>query len=185
VNYYQRRLPHWQAIGQPLFVTFRLEGSLPVNRTFPPARLTSGRAFVVMDRLLDRENCGPIFLRQPEIAGMVVDALHSGEVRFHRYELHAFVVMSNHVHVLVTPHVDGKRWLGPLKGFTAHEANRILGQTGRFWQDESYDRLIRDRDEFMRVQRYIENNPVSAGVVASAEEFPWSSAAPGRSPSAG
>jgi putative DNA methylase len=93
--------------------------------------------------------------------------------------------MSNHVHVLVTPLVDGKQWLGPLKGFTAHEANRILGRTGRFWQDESYDRLVRDDTEFGRVLRYIENNPVAAGMCASPEEFSWSSAAPGRSPSAG
>ena len=135
-----------------------------------------------MDRLLDQPVCGPVFLQQPDIAGMVVDALHHGQDRFRRYDLHAFVVMSNHVHVLVTPHVDGKKWLGPLKGFTAHEANRILGRSGRFWQDESYDRLVRDDTEFQRVLRYIENNPVSAGICASPEEFLWSSATPDRSP---
>ncbi len=138
-----------------------------------------------MDRMLDHPVCGPVFLRQPEIARIIVDALHAGQARFHRYELHAFVVMSNHVHVLVTPHVDGTKWLGPFKGFTAHEANRILGRSGRFWQDESYDRLIRNNTEFQRVLRYIENNPVAAGMCTSPEEFPWSSATPGRSPAAG
>jgi REP element-mobilizing transposase RayT len=85
--------------------------------------------------------------------------------------------MLNHVHVLVTPSVVSTRWLGPLKGFTAYEANKILGRTGKaFWQDESYDHLVRSDVEFRRIQRYIENNPVSAGLAAAAEDFPWSSA---------
>jgi hypothetical protein len=68
-------------------------------------------------------------------------------------------------------------WLGPLKGFTAHEANRILGTAGsRFWQDESYDHLVRD-GEFERIRRYIEWNPVKAGLAANPEAFPWCSAA--------
>src|SRR5687767_12416692 len=57
--HYERRLPHWDVIGQPLFVTFRLHGSLPANRTFPPDRLSSGKAFVAMDRILDRAETGP------------------------------------------------------------------------------------------------------------------------------
>src|SRR5262245_46481849 len=80
----------------PLFVTFRLHDSLPANRVFPPERLTTGKAFVAMDRILDRARGGPLFLQQPEIAGLTVDALRDGERRFHRYELHSFVVMSNH-----------------------------------------------------------------------------------------
>ena len=130
---YQRRLPHWDVIGQPLFVTFRLAGSLPANRVFPPARLASGKAFVAMDKLLDSSTSGPLFLRQPEIAQMVVRALHDGQHRFQRYQIHTFVVMPNHVHLLVTPQVDGRRWLGPLKGFTAHEANRILHRHAPIW----------------------------------------------------
>ena len=84
--------------------------------------------------------------------------------------------MANHVHALVTPQVVATRWLGPLKGFTAHEANRILGRRGQpFWQDESYDHLVRSQAEFERIRRYIEQNPVMAGLVAQAEEFRWSS----------
>jgi putative transposase len=173
-----------------MFVTFRLAGSLPVRRIFPPARFSSGQAFVGVDRLLDQAFVGPVFLRQQEIAKLVIDSLRDGEVRFHRYELHAFVVMPNHVHLLVTPHVVAKQWLGPLKGFTAHEANRVLGRHASFWQDESYDHLVRHKEEFRQVQRYIENNPVKAGLVGSAELYPWSSAGgvyrtPGRSPAAG
>jgi putative transposase len=64
-----------------------------------------------------------------------------------------------------------------LKGFTAHEANRILGLSGQpFWQDESYDHLVRSDAEFERIRAYIENNPVKAGLVAAAESWQWSSA---------
>src|ERR1017187_1613906 len=121
---YKRRLPHWDIVEQPLFVTFRLHGSLPANRVFPPAGLVSaGKAFVAVDRLLDASANGPLFLRRPEIAEMVVAALRHGDCALHRYQLHSFVVMPNHVHLLATPHVLATKWLGPLKGFTAHQAN--------------------------------------------------------------
>jgi REP element-mobilizing transposase RayT len=133
-----------------MFVTFRLHGSLPRGRSFRPDILTSnGDAFAAMDRLLG----------------------------FQRYRLDAYVVMPNHVHMLATPSVPSPSWLGPLKGFTAHKANRILGTAGsRFWQDESYDHLVGD-GEFERIRRYIEWNPVRAGLAANPEEFPWCSAA--------
>jgi REP element-mobilizing transposase RayT len=183
---YDRRLPHWDVVGKRMFVTFRLHGSLPFNRVFPNARLTSGQAFVAMDRLLDHPKSGPVYLGLPEIAEMVVRALSEGELRFERYELHSFVIMPNHVHLLVTPHVPARRWLGPLKGFTGHEAIRILGLHGiPFWQDESYDHLTRNDEECARVKRYIEWNPVKAGLAMSPEEFPFSSATPGGSPAAG
>src|SRR5437660_1428996 len=118
MRHHERRLPHWEVIGHPLFVTFRLHGSLPAFRDFPPARISSGRVFVAMDRLLDQPTHGSTFLREPEIARLVVQGLEDGEVRFHRYQLHAFVVMPNHVHLLVTPNLTARQWLGPLKGFT-------------------------------------------------------------------
>jgi putative transposase len=81
------------------------------------------------------------------------------------------------VHLLLTPHVVATRWLGPLKGFTSYEANRVLGRTGQpFWQDESYDHLVRSDTEFDRIRGYIEGNPVKAGLVAAPEDWPWSSA---------
>ena len=169
-----------------MFVTFRLYGTLPVGRVFPNARLSSGQAFVAMDRLLDHPKAGPPFLRQREIAEMFIHGLHQGERRFERYELHSFAVMPNHVHLLVTPRVASKDWLGPLKGFTAHEAIRTLGLHRKpFWQDESYDHLIRGDEECWRVKRYIEWNPVKAGLAATPGDFPFSSATPGRSPAAG
>jgi len=61
-----------------------------------------------------------------------------------------------------------------LKGASAREANRLLGQTGQpFWQDESYDHRVRNRDQFRRIENYILQNPVRAGLARSAEEYPW------------
>src|SRR5271165_3158505 len=122
-----------------------------------------------MDRILDRGSSGPLFLQRPEIARLVDDAIHEGEIRLDRYRLHAFVVMPNHVHILVTPRVVATRWLGPLKGFTSYQANRMLGTQGRaFWQDESYDHLVRSEAEFERIRAYIEQNPVTAGLATAA-----------------
>ena len=130
-----------------------------------------------MDRILDNARTGPLFLREPNIADLVTQAILDGESRFARYQLHAFVVMANHVHMLVTPHIVATKWLGPLKGFIAHEANGILGNHGKpFWQDESYDHLVRSDVEFGRIHEYIERNPVTAGMVPTAEKFRWSSA---------
>ena len=182
---YSRRLPHWDVLGQPVFVTFRLHGSLPSNRVFPPARMRAGDAFAAMDRLLDQARSGPVYLKRPEIARIVAEAIHDGEFHLHRYELHAYVVMSNHVHILVTPRVTSREWLGPLKGFTARRANQILANAGPFWQDESYDHLVRDSGEFDKIRSYIENNPVSAGLVAQPQDHPWSSALPAGKPAAG
>jgi len=88
-----RRLPHYYAIGRPMFITWRLHGSLPANRYFPQA-ITSGPAFVAMDHLLDNARAGPLYLCQQEIAARERELKH--------YELHAFVVMANHVHLLIT-----------------------------------------------------------------------------------
>src|SRR5580692_4628539 len=104
MQHYERRLPHWDVVEQPLFVTFRLHGSLPAHRVFPPDSLArSGKAFLAMDGLLDRGVSGPLYLVRGELANMVVAALHDGERRFHHYQMHAYVVMPNHVHLLVTP----------------------------------------------------------------------------------
>jgi REP element-mobilizing transposase RayT len=177
MRFYERRLPHWDVVGQALFVTFRLHDSLPSNRVFIPSSLSTGKAFVAMDRILDQAATGPKHLAVPEIAALIVGSLQDGERKFQRYRLHSYVVMPNHVHLLVTPGVDANIWLRSLKGFTAHEANRLLGRTGSpFWQGESYDHLVRSPVEFDRIQRYIEYNAVKAGLVAEPGDFLWSSA---------
>ena len=175
-TFHSRRLPHYHSVGQPIFLTWRLHGSLPASRRFP-AGTTSGRAFLVMDRILDNACAGPLFLRIPEIARMVVDSINYRDLR--QYQLHAYVVMPNHVHLLITPLVEVSKVMQSLKRFTAREGNRILGLTGQpFWQDESYDRLVRDETEFQRIADYIEMNPVKSGLAATPEGFAWSSARP-------
>lgn len=129
-----------------------------------------------MGRRLDRAQTGPLFLREPEIAVAVLDSLYKGAELGH-YELGSFVVMANHVHVLLLPKVPPSRLLKSLKGFTAHEANRLLGRTGvPFWQRESYDHWVRNEQERQRIAEYIEENPVKGGLVARAADFRWSSA---------
>jgi putative DNA methylase len=174
---HHRRLPHYQAIDQPLFLTWRLAGSLPANRVFPAE--TNGReAFAAMDALLDQARSGPVYLSRPEIARLIVEAIRHGAEHMMLYQSHAFVVMPNHVHLLITPLVDPPKITHSLKRFTARAANQVLGLTGTsFWQDESYDRLVRDGTEFEHIVAYIHANPVRAGLVAEAECFPWSSAA--------
>jgi REP element-mobilizing transposase RayT len=172
----RRRLPHFDAVRQPQFITFRLQGSLPPHRVFPASSLTFGQAFVAMDRLLDHSRCGPAFLRSPEIVRTVLESIEYGVALGH-YQLHSWVIMPNHVHLLLTPEVSLSRLLGSMKAATARRANALLKRTGRaFWQDESYDHLVRSRDEFQRIWRYVENNPVAAGLAARPEDYKWSSA---------
>ena len=65
-----------------------------------------------------------------------------------------------------------------LKGVTAREANQILQRTGKpFWQDESFDHWVRSEVEFTEIRKYIEHNPVTAGLVERPEDWAWSSAA--------
>ena len=175
--YHQRHLPHWQPEDTAVFVTWRLNGSLPKHVLVRQDEVSAGRAFFEFDRLLDRAETGPTWLKDPRIAQCAVDALKFGETDLHLYKLVAFVVMSNHVHVLIRPSSDLCKITRAIKGYTAREANRILDSTGQpFWQDESYDRWIRDEAAFHRIVRYIEGNPVSAGLAGRIEEYPWSSA---------
>ncbi len=173
---HRRRLPHIYPEGAALFLTWHLHGSAPASRLPPPGPLSSGQAFVWMDRQLDTSRAGPMVLREPEIAQTVVNSIHKGEALEH-YELVAYVVMPNHVHLLIWPKIAPERLLKSLKGSTAREANRLLGRTGEpFWQKESYDHWVRNPGEFEKIRAYIEANPVKAGLVQNPRDYPWSSA---------
>ena len=119
----------------------------------------------------------PNFPQTPAIAGLVLASLQYGSEIKH-YDLHSWVIMPNRVHSLLTPQVSVSKLLNSLKAATARRANLILHRTGQpFWQDESYDHSVRDPDEFQRIQHYIENNPVTAGLAGTGEQYPWSSRA--------
>ena len=175
---YRRRLPHWIPDHSILFVTWRLAGSLPV----PQAELlTSGKAgrvpFAQQDERLARSSSGPFWLRDPQVASMVEQALLYGETARRLYVLHAWVIMPNHVHVVLEPHFELPQIMRWLKGRTSRKANQMLGRKGLpFWQDESYDHWIRSAEELNELISYVERNPVQAGLVGSDEQWPWSSA---------
>jgi len=178
-----RHLPHLYEAGKPVFITWRLRESLPPNRAFPSEALSSGQASAVLDRLLDEARTGPFYLRQPAIADMIVEAIHYNANVLGHYILNAFVVMPNHVHLLATPAVSLPKLTKSLKGITAKRANAMLGLTGNsFWQEESYDHLVRDSGECEKIRRYIEANPVRAGLAKQASDYRWSSAYVGRTP---
>jgi len=129
-----------------------------------------------MDRYLDTTRNGPMFLRREAIARLVKNSLKAGE-RLGHYELHAWVIMANHVHALLTPRITPSRLIASLKGATARAANKLLARTGEpFWQGECYDHWVRDEKEFSSIRSYIEQNPVKAGFAAEPAAFRWSSA---------
>ena len=87
--------------------------------------------------------------------------------------------MPNHVHALLALDLPLVGILKRLKGASARAINRSLGQSGPLWQDETLDRQIRYSDGFERVRRYIDQNPVKAGLVGEAKDYRWSSACRG------
>jgi len=130
-----------------------------------------------VDRQLDRATFGPAWLRQPAIAECVTATIEAAELEHGLCTAHAFVVMPNHVHLLLSPSRllrEVTRWI---KGASARRANLLLHRTGRpFWQDESFDHWVRNRAEFEKIRYYIEHNPVSAGLVQTPEQWRYSSA---------
>ncbi len=88
-----------------------------------------------MDRLLEEACSGPFYLCRPAVADMIVTAIHYNAGTLRQYELHAYAVMPNHVHLLITPAVALSKLTKSLKGITAKRANVMLG-------------LVRDAGEY-------------------------------------
>ena len=195
MTFYRRNLPHWIPDGRVIFLTFRLYGSLPrgsvtldcaekgrsgytAGATTSPATQDWFPKFEKLDAQLDLRARGPLWLADPEIADYAEYPIIRGAELRH-YELHAFVIMPNHVHILLEPHRPLAKITGAIKGVAARDANATLDRTGKpFWQDESFDHWVRDSAEFERIRHYIEWNPVKANLVAKPEDWKWSSVHP-------
>ncbi|HSP34918.1 MAG TPA: transposase [Thermoanaerobaculia bacterium] len=176
-------LPHWESADGTYFVTFRLHDSLPSHVvdalaslpkavTFPPGSLQE-HAELARLRFIETHldmGLGECWLKRPGIAEIVAGALTYFDKE--RYELDGWCVMPNHVHVIVKPFGDLDAVIHSWKSFTAHEANRVLGRAGAFWQREYFDHLIREENDLARVRRYIAMNPTKAGL----NDWKWCSA---------
>jgi REP element-mobilizing transposase RayT len=199
---YRRHLPHFQPPGATLFVTSRLAGSIPVEiqqqlnvetaeveatlagiadpkERAQRAYLEHRRLFGRWDAALHNTTSGPFWLGEVEIAGVIVQEIHLHDKQL--YDLDAFCVMSNHMHLVFTPlpKTDGTYHSLPaimqaIKGRSAYQANLLLNRRGTFWQHENYDHVVRDEAEWRRIIIYTLNNPVKAGLVRRWQDWPWS-----------
>jgi REP element-mobilizing transposase RayT len=178
-------LPHWTLEGATYAVTFRLGDSLPksildawlleredIVRT--AAQMNRPLSLAEEKRLnklysekvgkyLDAGH-GACWMKQEHIARIVADALEHFDGD--RHDLTAWCVMPNHVHAVVRPlagHVLSAI-LHAWKSFTAHEANKALRRKGRFWEEEYYDHLIRDAEDYAHCVEYVLSNPDMAGL---------------------
>lgn len=196
---YRRNLPHYQPDGHTFFLTTRLQGSLPVplvrqlqdqhnnqlrrlDQDHPEYHARryklQKQAFGEFDQHLDTANWGPTWLAQPEVATIVAGIMreHDGCL----YDLVCYTIMSNHIHLVLTPARDEdgmpiplQRIMYAIKRPAAIQANNQLGRNGRFWQRENYDHFIRDRAEYERIVAYVLNNPLKAGLCDEWEAWPW------------
>jgi len=194
IDFARRNLPHWEQREVTYFITFRTVDSLPSEvvgrwtnardkwlrrRGIDPRdpdwhnRLHGLRReeedefhdkfSAEFHRYLDAGH-GECQLKRPQIAEIVSDTLCHFDGN--RYQIGGFVVMPNHVHLLVQ-FLEGTR-LGKQcyswKRYSSGKINRALSRRGRFWQIESYDRIVRDQDEFEHYRDYIHDNPKTAGL---------------------
>ncbi len=182
-------LPHFDMSGLYQGITYRLADSLPGSAGVPPASPSQSDAQKAERRKqIERDlnkGYGSCILRDRKIAKIVVDAWKYFDGK--RYDLVAYVVMPNHVHVLIKT-CEGcslSKVIHSWKSFTAHEIYTYLRKCGRdaraprVWQPDYFDRFIRDDRHFVQAIAYIHDNPVKAGLCRHASEWPWSSAKKG------
>lgn len=176
------KLPHWQQPGATYFITFRLGDSIPaelrhrwqaereqwlLHHPKPWSAEVEAdyhhRFSQQIDQWLDAGH-GSCLLRDPETRKILEDALlhFDGDRHFH----HAWVIMPNHVHCLTTLSPAHKLELvvKSWKGFSATSINKRLNRSGPLWQEDYFDRLIRDAEHFTNCVRYIRRNPQKAGL---------------------
>ena len=171
-------LPHFDAPGVTQFVTWMLHDSFPVRRQpewegmlkEPDESLRRRK----LEAWLDRGH-GECWLRQPAVAAEIERILRTGDGN--AYRLRAWVVMPNHIHLVVeVGDAPLSKLLNLWKGRSARAANQLLVRRGHFWAREYFDTLVRDAAHLTRAIRYTENNPVKAGLAHEPGNWLWSSA---------
>lgn len=194
---YYRNLPHLQPENSVFFVTPTLSGALPRHiietlqlekelkiAEFRKSNISDDQLkkalaqqrnlyFSKFDHLLDNPKSGPTHLGNPQVAQMLYDCLlHFDHVR---YKMVCFTIMNNHAH-LVIHKLDRKLFqiMHSIKTFSGRKGNKILNQIGlQFWQAESYDRWIRNKQEFKHWVTYTLNNPIKAGLVKNWRDWDY------------
>lgn len=185
--------PHWSQAGTVVFITFRTHDSIPrevVERWDREKRewlLQRGResaesGTVTVPALSEKERAdfqkrfdrcretfldschGRCLLKRPELAKIVADSLLHFDGQ--RYRMGDFIVMPNHVHLLVV-FASAKAmkeqcdsWLH----YTAFRINRAINEKGMFWQPEPFDHLVRSPEQYTYLREYIADNPHKAGL---------------------
>jgi REP element-mobilizing transposase RayT len=174
-------LPHYDSAELTQFITFRLADSLPssifkdLDFKLRNRQISEIEYYWKIDQALDLGD-GPTFLKEPQIAFLVANAIT--KFAGHKYELLGWVIMPNHVHLLlkILKGYSLAKVMHSIKGFTATEANKLLGRSGRFWSPDYFDRFIRDREHLSHAKNYIDENPVKAGLCKAPSDWPWGSA---------
>ena len=201
-KYYRRNLPHFQPRGATFLVNFRLAGSLPTEvierlkaesdeieqriskitnpgERFKIRDIEQRKLFGKWDDALHSTKQGPFYLQEDCVAEIVANSIryHDGEW----FNVIAFCIMPNHVHLVISPYEESEetdhslsKIMHNIKRNSAKQANQMLGRTGKFWQHESYDHVVRNSAELERIVKYVLNNPVKAGLVDDWIHWKWS-----------
>ena len=140
----------------------------------PPRGNTGHSCYFITASTFQKQN----LLQSDRMASLFLEVLlHYHQQR--KYQLHEFVVMPNHFHLLITPAETLERALQLIKGGFSFRAKKELGFIHEIWQPSYYDRRVRDISEYFAFRDYIHHNPVKGRLVARAVDYPYSSGAPG------
>lgn len=176
-SYFSGNLPHMHQDETMQYVTFRLGDSLPKSmcgelyerlddfKKIHPMPWDSDTKFLywkqlgpIQQRLLDN-GYGACWLKYPECRKILSDAIAFKDNK--DYEVYCYVIMPNHVHMLIRPLGENKleKILHSIKLFSARRINELVGRKGEFWMKESFDRMVRNYDHLKHCYHYILNNP--------------------------
>ncbi len=188
VHFHKRNLPHIYISGSTYFITYRLKGSIPTDkinviksniqknnkiRNREDYYESQIKFFAEYDKILNSSCYGPKFLDKNNIAEIIKNSLFYFDKK--KCSLICFCIMPNHVHVVLTLDEENgelDKLMKLIKGYSANGINKILNKTGSLWQSESYDHVVRNEDEFLRILKYVIYNPVKAGLVKNWEDWP-------------